>query len=232
VAHRILIVEDEISLATTLSLSLQVEGFNVQAVHTGHQALVALFHEDLPDLVILDLSLPDIGGEDLCRRIRAHGITARVPVMMLSNCAEEKDRIRGFEAGTDDFLAKPFNLREFKLRVQAILRRCGTAQPMGDPILLVGELRIDTGAHRAWVGSNELELTVLEFKLLTTLMQRQGRVQSREQLLQDVWQYNAGVTTRTVDTHVRRLRSKLLTSRDRVETVRGVGYRFQNRQGQ
>jgi two-component system phosphate regulon response regulator PhoB len=230
-AHRILIVEDEIGLATTLSMSLQVDSYAVTTVHNGRDALVQLFHGEVPDLVVLDLLLPDLHGEEICRRIRAHGTTAHVPVMMLSARGEEKDRISGFEAGTDDFMAKPFNLREFKLRIRAILRRCSAPHPAAEPVLLVGELRLDTGAHRAWVGSTELELTALEFKLLTTLMQRQGRVQSRQQLLQDVWQYNAGVTTRTVDTHVRRLRRKLLTSRDKLETVRGVGYRFQNHAG-
>ncbi len=227
-AHRILIVEDEKGLATTLSLSLQVDGYAVTAVHNGREALVQLFHEEVPDLVVLDLVLPDLQGEDLCRRIRSHGRTAQVPVMMLSAKGDERVRIQGFEAGADDFMEKPFNLREFKLRLQAILRRCSQQQALADSVLLVGELRLDTGAHRAWVGATELELTALEFKLLTTLMQRQGRVQSRQQLLQDVWHYNEGVTTRTVDTHVRRLRSKLLTSRDKLETVRGVGYRFQD----
>lgn len=224
---RVLIVGSDISLTTTLSLSLQVEGYTVETTHSGLAAASRLLQTPTPQLVVLDLGLSDPSGLDFCKQIRATESTASLPVMMLSANGEENDRITGFEAGADDYVVKPFNLREFKLRVQAILRRCSHQSPMENQVLLVGELRLDKSAHRAWVDEIELELTALEFKLLATLMQRQGRVQSRQQLLQDVWQYNAGVTTRTVDTHVRRLRSKLLSARGRVETVRGVGYRFQ-----
>jgi two-component system phosphate regulon response regulator PhoB len=224
---RILIVGDDTSLTTTLSLSLQLEGYELETIHSGRETPSRIFQTPSPHLVVLDLLHAGQTGLELCQRIRAHGATTHLPVMMLSSNNDEKARIAGFEAGTDDYVVKPFNLREFKLRVRAILRRSNAQSPVENPVLLVGELRLDTSAHRAWVDETELDLTALEFKLLATLMERQGRVQSRQQLLQDVWQYNAGVTTRTVDTHVRRLRSKLLTARERVETVRGVGYRFQ-----
>ncbi len=226
--YRILFIGHDSSLLNTLCLSLQMEGFLVETAQPGLDAAGRLARSPVPQLVVLELEPNKDSGLEFCRQIRDNKSTGLLPVMMLAANGNEQNRISGFEAGTDDYLVKPFNLREFKLRVHAILRRAHfQLAHRENPVLLVGELRLDQSAHRAWVNGIELELTALEFKLLATLMQRQGRVQSRQQLLQDVWQYNAGVTTRTVDTHVRRLRSKLLSARGHVETVRGVGYRFQ-----
>ena len=226
--YRILLVGHDSSLLNTLHISLQMEGYQVAIAKPGLSAASRLFNEPIPELLVLELGSNNESGLEFCRQIREHAATSLLPVMMLAKNSSEQDRIRGFEAGTDDYLAKPFSLREFKLRVRAVLRRVNhQLAHREEPVLLVGELRLDQSAHRAWVDDIELELTALEFKLLATLMERQGLVQSRQQLLQDVWQYNAGVTTRTVDTHVRRLRSKLLTARGHVQTVRGVGYRFQ-----
>jgi two-component system phosphate regulon response regulator PhoB len=180
-------------------------------------------------VIILDLMLPDVSGKEVCRRLRAEAATRSVPIVMLTARGEEGDRVAGFEVGADDYVTKPFSPRELVLRVRAILRRARVTPT--NPVLRVGLLAVDTVSHRAWVGDAELALTALEFKLLLQFVARPGRMQSREQLLADVWGITSPVETRTVDTHVMRLRDKLGPARDAIETVRGAGYRLSDSSG-
>jgi two-component system phosphate regulon response regulator PhoB len=223
----ILIVEDERDLQTTLEYNLEREGYRTRSAMTGREALVQASREPVPDLVLLDLMLPDMAGTEVCRQLRAAEATKDVPVIMCTAKGEEIDRVVGFEVGADDYVTKPYSVRELMLRVRAILRRA--SQPVDDPKeITFGVLRIDVPAHRAWVDGREIRLTALEFRLLTTFHGRRGRVQTRERLLSDVWGYQAEVTTRTVDTHVKRLREKLANAGQYIQTVRGVGYRFRS----
>ena len=223
---RVRVVDDDPALAEMLTIVLRGEGFDTAVVGDGTRALPAV-RELRPDVVLLDLMLPDIPGTEVCRRIRGGEVGARQPaVMMLTAKGEEIDRVVGFEVGADDYVVKPYSVRELVLRIRAQLRhRAQRAE--GEPTLLrFGRLEIDRDAHRAWVDKVEVTLTALEFKLLYAFMSRRGRVQSRDALLSDVWGIDADVTTRTVDTHVKRLREKLGPAGDYIETVRGVGYRF------
>ncbi len=221
----ILIVEDEQDLLDTLEFNLQREGHATRRAATGRAGLEAAALEPPPDLVLLDLMLPDIPGTEVCRQLRASERTRSVPVVMLTARGEEVDRVVGFEVGADDYVTKPFSVRELMLRVRAILRRAGG--PVDEPAKLqTGELEVDVSSHRVWVAGEEVRLTALEFRLLTTLLSRAGRVQTRDTLLSDVWGMHAGLTTRTVDTHVTRLRKKLGDVGNYIETLRGVGYRF------
>lgn len=219
----ILIVDDEADLASLVDFNLKQAGFETAVALTGEHAL-QLAARVKPDLVLLDLMLPDISGRDVCRRLRADPTTRDVPIVMLTARGEEADRVQGFEVGADDYVTKPFSPRELVLRVKAILRRSGAAE--GVEKLSLGALSLDLAAHRAYVAGEEVELTALEFKLLHHLIARAGRVQTREQLLSDVWGISSPLETRTVDTHVMRLRDKLGVAREMVETVRGVGYRM------
>jgi two-component system phosphate regulon response regulator PhoB len=221
----ILLVEDERDLLTTVEYALQREGYQVRSAETGQEALKRAFERPYPDLVVLDLMLPDMSGTEVCRALRQNDATRHVPVLMVTAKGEEIDRVVGFEVGADDYVVKPFSVRELALRIRAILRRT-TAVEETEPVLEFGLLRIDPSAHRTWVGPQEVTLTALEFKLLTTLIQRRGRVQTRDVLLSDVWGFAADVTTRTVDTHVKRLRQKIGDAGAYIETLRGVGYRF------
>jgi two-component system phosphate regulon response regulator PhoB len=222
---RILVVEDEQDLQQVLDYNLRQAGHEVTVTKLGNDGL-KLAREQKPDLVLLDLMLPDISGTEVCKQLKEHPATRRTPVVMLTARGEEIDRVVGFELGADDYVVKPFSVRELLLRIQAILRRGKGEASEGEPTVEFGRLRIDRGAHRIWVDSVEIELTALEFKLLVTLYDRRNRVQTRSSLLDDVWGIQADITTRTVDTHVKRLREKLEGARDYVETVRGVGYRF------
>jgi two-component system phosphate regulon response regulator PhoB len=179
----------------------------------------------VPDLVVLDLMLPDLSGTEVCRHLRMSDRTRHVPVLMLTAKGEEIDRVVGFEVGADDYVTKPFSVRELMLRVRAIVRRAHAPEAEAGE-LVFGRLRLDGGGHRAWVDGQEVSLTALEFRLLTTLLSRRGRVQTRDTLLEDVWDMSGDVTTRTVDTHVKRLRQKLGLAGAYIETLRGVGYRF------
>jgi two-component system phosphate regulon response regulator PhoB len=220
----VLVVEDERDLQKVLTYNLRQAGFDVVSAMNGETALRAA-REERFDLVILDLMLPDIPGTEVCRRLKQHAETAPIPVMMLTAKGEEVDRVVGFELGADDYVVKPFSVRELVLRVRAILRRAeGAAQP-GERFTF-GVLEIDRPAHRAFVAGDEIALTALEFKLLVFFHDRRGRVLNRDLLLDEVWGAHADVTTRNVDTHVKRLREKLGAAGDYVETVRGVGYRF------
>ncbi|PZR13851.1 MAG: DNA-binding response regulator [Archangium gephyra] len=219
----VLIVDDESDLASLVEFNLQQAGLETAIALTGERAL-QLAHTRVPDVVLLDLMLPDISGKEVCRRLRADLRTREVPIVMLTARGEETDRVEGFEVGADDYVSKPFSPRELVLRIKAILRRSGPAEATHR--INAGLLSLDTGSHRAWVDGQPLELTALEFKLLHQFMSRPGRVQSREQLLADVWGITSPLETRTVDTHVMRLREKLGPARNSVETVRGVGYRM------
>ncbi len=226
----ILVVEDEQDLASTLEYNLDREGFRTASALTGEAALERIARDPLPDLILLDLMLPDVPGTEICRTIRMDTRTRHLPVIMLTAKGDEIDRVVGFEIGADDYVVKPFSVRELMLRVRAVLRRA--QQPADEAAaeeLRFGALHIDQPGHRVWVAGDEVQLTALEFRLLLTLLTRKGRVQSRETLLSDVWGIDADVTTRTVDTHVKRLREKLGSAAAYIETMRGVGYRFRDR---
>jgi two-component system phosphate regulon response regulator PhoB len=223
-AH-ILVIEDEADIRQVLEYNLRQAGHEVSVAERGEAGL-ALARQRRPDLVLLDLMLPDISGLDVCRTIKGDSHLRGTAVIMLTARGSEIDRVVGFELGADDYVTKPFSVRELLLRVQAVLRRSqGRSEDDASPVSF-GRLRIDHGAHRAWVDGTEIPLTALEMKLLWTLYQRRGRVQSRGTLLDDVWEASPENNTRTVDTHVKRLREKLGAAGDYVETVRGVGYRF------
>ncbi|MFO0582803.1 MAG: response regulator [Anaeromyxobacter sp.] len=221
----VLLVDDERDLLSLLDFNLRAAGFETALATTGEQAL-AQVKRKVPDLVLLDLMLPDVPGTEVCRQLKADPRTKHVPVVMLTAKGEEVDRVVGFELGADDYVTKPFSVRELILRLKALVRRAGPSRASERPPEQVGPIRVDVDAHRVFVDDAEVTLTPLEFKLLSTLMSRLGRVQSREQLLEDVWEMSSEVETRTVDTHVKRLREKLGSGRDLLETVRGIGYRL------
>jgi len=227
----ILIADADRGLVTTLEYILQREGYQTRVAPSGRQALRDALSEPVPHLVLLDAALPEVSGVEVCRKIRAHESGRTVPVVMLSGRGEESDRVQGFQAGADDVVIKPFSVRELLLRIRAILKRTGARKVVRDETTF-GPLRLDIPGHRAWVDGKEVQLTVLEFKLLATLMARRGRVQGRDRLLSDVWGYQPEVTSRTVDTHIKRLREKLGLAGEFIETVRGVGYRFHAQLGQ
>lgn len=221
---RVLVVEDEKDLQKVLVYNLRQAGHTVFSALRGEEAL-RIARADHPDLILLDIMLPDQPGTEVLRTLRGEPGTRRIPVLILTARGEEIDRVVGFELGADDYMVKPFSVRELLLRIQAILRRVQSEG--GQPVAVTfGCLRFDPMAHRVWVGESEIQLTALEFKLLVTLHERRDRVQTREILLDDVWGIEADITTRTVDTHVKRLREKLGRAGSFIETVRGVGYRF------
>jgi two-component system phosphate regulon response regulator PhoB len=221
----ILIVDDEHDLRSLLDFNLRQAGFETVLASTGEEALREL-RLRVPDLVLLDLQLPDVAGTEICRQVKTEPRTKNVPVVMLTAKGEEMDKVVGFELGAEDYVTKPFSVRELVLRLRAVLRRSGGAPSTERPPRSIGPIEVDVEAHRAYVAGAELTLTPLEFRLLTTFMARAGRVQSREQLLTTVWEVSSELETRTVDTHVKRLREKLGPARDLLETVRGVGYRL------
>ena len=223
----ILIVDDERDLAKTLEYNFQREGYRTKVAHTGRAALDAVAAEPPPDLILLDLMLPDISGNEVCMRLRSSDRTRTIPVIMLTARTDEIDRVVGFEVGADDYVAKPFSTRELLLRVKAVLRRLQPADASEGEVTF-GRLRLDVGAHRVWADGEEITLTALELRLLQTFVTRKGRVQTRDTLLSDVWGIEADITTRTVDTHVKRLREKLGELGSYIETIRGVGYRFRS----
>ena len=222
----ILVVEDEADLALTMKYNLQREGYEVRVAPTGLEGLAMAQQEPRPDLVLLDLMLPDVPGTEVCRRLRTRDDTADLPIIMVTARGEEVDRIVGLEMGADDYVVKPYSVREVLLRVRAVLKR-KSAHPQNDSSRLeLGLIRLDVEAHRVWVDQTELELTILEFNLLRTFIERKGRTQSRVQLLDEVWGVQAAITTRTIDVHIKRLRDKLGVAGDYIQTVRGVGYRL------
>jgi two-component system phosphate regulon response regulator PhoB len=221
---RVLVVDDEPDLLELVRFNLDRAGYQVDVAETGAEALERL-RRSAPDLLVLDLMLPDLSGEEICRSVRAEPSLAGLPVIMLTAKGEEVDRVVGFELGADDYVTKPFSPRELVLRVRAVLRRRGEA-PVRGASLERGPLLLDPERHRCSVQGQEVPLTAKEFRLLESLMRRPGRVMSREQLLDEVWGADIAVTTRTIDTHLKRLREKLGAAADLIETVRGVGYRF------
>jgi two-component system phosphate regulon response regulator PhoB len=226
---KILIVDDERDLLKLVEYTLQQAGMSTSLAETG-VAAITLARQWKPDLILLDLMLPDLQGTDVCKVLKGDPATASIPIIMVTAKAEEIDRVVGFEIGADDYVVKPFSPRELVLRVKALLKR--SARPTESPTaaaeeLRHGELVLNTAAYEVRVEDALVELTALEFRLLRTLMERAGRVQSRDQLLDDVWGNDIAVTPRTVDTHVKRVREKLgPVAADYIETVRGVGYRF------
>lgn len=221
---RLLIVEDEADIRDLLAYNLRAAGHEVFETGSGIDALTQA-RRVVPDLILLDLMLPDLAGTEVCRKLKSDPATADIKVVMLTAKGEEIDRVVGFELGVDDYVVKPFSVRELVLRISAILRR-GEAPVEEKEILSAGILQVDRSRHRVTVSDEDVILTALEFRLLWTLLERKGRVQTRERLLEDVWDMSPDVTTRTVDTHVKRLREKLGEAGVYVETVRGVGYRF------
>jgi two-component system, OmpR family, phosphate regulon response regulator PhoB len=223
--EKILIVEDETDVADLLAHHLRQAGFSVEIAHNGREAL-QLIKNRSPTLIVLDLMLPEISGLDVCRLIRSDPRSSQVPIVILSAKSEEIDRVLGFELGADDYIVKPFSPREFVLRIKAILRRRLANRNSDNDYLQAGDLTLDRSRHEVKVADRLVECTATEFKLLTILMERQGRVQGRDRLLSDVWGYDSFIDTRTVDTHMRRLRDKLGPYGRWIETVRGFGYRF------
>jgi two-component system phosphate regulon response regulator PhoB len=219
---RVLVIEDEDDLREVLQYNLTQAGHRPFLAATGEAGL-KLAQEVRPEVVLLDLMLPDIPGTNVARALRREPETQLVPIIMVTAKAEEIDRIVGFELGADDYVVKPFSVRELMLRIEAVLRR---GRAMEQRVIEVGDLCIDREAHRVTVGGDEVSLTALEFKLLVTLTERRDRVQARGTLLTDVWAIDAEIASRTVDTHVKRLRDKLGSAGRFIETVRGVGYRF------
>ena len=225
-SQKIYIVEDEPDIRETLKYNFSNEGFEVFTAPDGEEALSNI-KKVLPDVLILDLMLPGVSGLDVCKSIRADDDIRDMSIIMLTAKGEEIDRVIGFELGADDYVTKPFSVRELILRVKVLLKKQGESL-VENKLVTFGPIRIDLDAHELKINDKEIVLTALEFKLLQHLVKRKGRVQTREQLLGDVWGYSAEVTTRTVDTHIKRLREKLGNTSDYIQTIRGVGYRFSN----
>jgi two-component system phosphate regulon response regulator PhoB len=222
----VLIVDDERDLRTLLDFNLRQAGWRTAQAESGAEAL-ARARGLRPQVIVLDLNLPDVSGTDVCRLLKADPQTASIPVLMLTARGAEQDRIQGLELGADDYVGKPFNLRELVLRVDAVSRRRTTDEPeVPTERLRAGEIEVDVARHLAYVEGKELPLTLQEFRLLSYLLQANGRVRSRDELLADVWNTTPDLETRTVDTHVKRLRDKLGPAGDLIETVRGLGYRI------
>ena len=219
---RILIIEDEQDLAGLVEYNLRAAGFETETANTGAGGL-AKARARMPDLVLLDLMLPDVAGSEVLRMLKSDTELRKVPVVIVSAKGQESDRIQGLELGADDYVVKPFSVRELMLRVKAVLRRADADEGPAAQ-LTSGDIQLDTARHQVRVQGQEVVLTALEFRLLRTLMERGERVQTREVLLSDVWGIQAEIHTRTVDTHIKRLREKLGPAGDIIETVRGVGY--------
>ena len=221
---RILVVDDEPEAVELIEFNLKQSGYLVTTAGDGADALKKA-RTQTPDLVVLDVMLPEMDGFEICKTLRQDGATSKIPIIILTAKAAEIDRVLGLELGADDYLTKPFSTRELLLRIKKILSRGQAAEPL-EQLLRFGDLAIDTPRHVASWRDKPFDLTATEFKLLTILAQRTGRVQSRDQLLRDVWEYDSMIDTRTVDTHMRRLREKLGPASKHLDTVRGVGYRF------
>lgn len=222
----VLIVEDDKHISKLVRYNLEKAGFSCVVVITGEDAFDYLEHESV-DLIILDIMLPKMDGFEVCKELKQSNRHANIPIIFLTARGEEIDRIVGLELGSDDYIVKPFSPRELILRVKALFRRRKKQMSESDDeILIAGDLRIDIPRHQVLIEEKEVVLTSMEFKLLVTLLKRRGRVQSRDQLLNDVWDIEADVTTRTIDTHVKRLRQKLGEIGQMIETVRGHGYKF------
>lgn len=223
-ATTILIVDDEPDVADLLKYHLQKAGYQTLTAGNGSKAL-EIARRSRPEAIVLDLMLPGMSGLEVCRELRKHPDTAALGVLMLTAKGQPSERINGLEIGADDYVTKPFSPKEVVLRVQALVRRSQAARE-GGGVVESGDIRIEKGSFEITLAGTRLELTTTEFKLLCLLVERRGRVQSRDVLLKEVWGYENSIDTRTVDTHIRRLREKLGGSADRIETLRGEGYRF------
>ena len=226
-SHRILVVDDEPDITALVAYHLARAGYRVSTAANGQDAIKAA-REERPDIVVLDLMLPGVSGYEVLRELRQRRDTADVGVILLTARREEADRIKGLSLGADDYLTKPFSPQELTLRVAALLRRLAAPPVAAGSALVEGPLVIDRGAHRVTLHGEEVPLTATEFKLLLTLAERRGRVQTRPQLLETVWDAQPDIQTRTVDMHVQRLRSKLGEVGELIETIRGFGYRFRS----
>jgi two-component system, OmpR family, phosphate regulon response regulator PhoB len=223
--ERILVVEDDKHISKLVVYNLEKAGFDCSQAYTGEEALKYLAKQPA-DLIILDIMLPEMDGFAVCRLIKQDNRLKHIPIIMLTAKGEEVDRVVGLELGADDYVVKPFSPRELILRIKAILKRNKPVETQAKDIIERAGLLIDIPKYRVSLNNKEITLTAMEFKLLVILIQRQGRVQTRERLLSDVWDINADVYTRTVDTHIKRLREKLGKAGRLIETVRGMGYRF------
>ena len=224
-SQKILIIEDEPDIRKTLEYNISREGYEVisaSSLSEGREKLESASFS----LLLLDLMLPDGSGLDLCRELKQDKSLSSMPVIILTAKDDEVDKVVGFELGADDYVTKPFSVRELILRVKAVLKRGERKSDNMEVQRQFGELKIDVDSHEVFVNDEQVSLTALEFKLLRQLVDKRGRVQSRDQLLSDVWGYSSDVTTRTVDTHIKRLREKLGGMGKYVQTIRGVGYKF------
>ncbi len=222
--NKIYIIEDEPDIRDTLVYNFEQEHFLVNSSGKGLEGFEEI-KKNKPDVVILDLMLPDISGLEICRMLKNDDLLKNISIIMLTAKGDEVDRIVGFELGADDYVTKPFSIRELILRVK-VLQKKQNGIVDSDKLLEIGMISMDLDAHSVSIDRKQVTLTALEFKLLKHLAQRKGRVQTRDQLLGDVWGYSAEVTTRTVDTHIKRLREKLGSACSYIQTIRGVGYRF------
>lgn len=223
---KILVVDDEQSIRELLEFNLKKNGYETLTAADG---LEALQKAEGTDLILLDLMLPEIDGIEVCRRLKTAARTADIPIIMLTAKAEEVDRIIGLEMGADDYVAKPFSMRELMARIKAVLRRSNSSDRNNSNVLVIGRLKIDFASYQVWLADASVPLTPKEFDLLKLLVTNQGRVFSRDELLERVWGYEYYGDTRTVDVHIRHLRSKLAADEalsNAIETVRGVGYLF------
>ena len=221
---RILVIEDEQDLASLLDYNLKADGHQTELAHTGAAGLVRA-RAFKPELVLLDLMLPDVSGSEVARLLREAPETRATPLIIVTARGEESDRVKGLELGADDYVVKPFSVKELLLRVKAVLRRHEAGPPQAT-LLAFKDIALDAGRHEVRVSGEPVVLTALEFRLLKCFLERPGRVQTRETLLSDVWGIDAEITTRTVDTHIKRLREKLGPAGDVIETIRGVGYKL------
>jgi two-component system phosphate regulon response regulator PhoB len=221
---KILVADDEEDVLELVSRNLVAAGFKVLKADNGHAALTEA-RELHPALIVLDLMLPGVSGLEVCQLLRADPATKQIPIIMLTARAEEIDRIVGLELGADDYITKPFSPRELVLRVKSVMRRAAGSPAIAD-VLDFGDIHLDRVRHEVRIKGKPVEFTATEFKLLALLIERRGRVQSRDTLLNEVWGYESAIDTRTVDTHIRRLRDKLGPAAECIETVRGFGYRI------
>ena len=225
-SNHILVIEDEPDILKNLEYNLSREGFKVSSASSLSDAEKKLQNNNDFSLLLLDLMLPDGSGLDLCKKIKGNPETESIPIIILTAKEDEVDKVVGFELGADDYVTKPFSVRELILRIKAVLKRGQKKEDVLEVERQFGDLSIDVESHEVKVNYDQIDLTALEFRLLRQLVDRRGRVQSRDQLLSDVWGYSSEVTTRTVDTHIKRLREKLGSMGKYVQTIRGVGYKF------
>ena len=223
---RIAVIEDEKDLAGLLAFQLEKEGYKVLTAYDG-QSGFELVSQELPDLVLLDIMLPLISGIEVCKLLKKQKSTQGIPIIMLTAKGEEIDRVIGFEVGADDYVTKPFSMRELLLRIKVARRRTGRDDHDEDRVVVMGPVKIDTSRCQVTVSGEEVVLTTTEYKLLCALAESRGRIQTRDHLLRQVWGYNSATDTRTVDSHITRIRTKLGPGGDLIKTVRGFGYKME-----